>query len=125
MKTSAGYVPYGRKPDKIPNRLWDHHAGRGDPECKDCGGNILLTDVEGHYSGQCQHCRDRYQRYIAQVGYEKEPNGHSAKTGRDTLKDMLERDEGREETIWRARLTKRGKEREKRARGGLNEKMEV
>ena len=28
-------------------------------DCTDCGDKIALTDVEGHYSGRCAHCRNR------------------------------------------------------------------
>ena len=26
-------------------------------DCTACGDKIALTDVEGHYSGRCKHCR--------------------------------------------------------------------
>ena len=115
MRTSSGYVPYGRKPKAIQNRAWDMLAGRGDPECKDCGGDIVLTDVEGQYSGQCMSCRDKMQRYIDQPPIdEREVNGHSAQIGEDTLDDMLERGEGYKERLARANLTKRRKNQRKR-----------
>ena len=108
MRTSRGYVAYGKKPTSIPNRLWDGLAGQGDPECKDCGGNIIMTDVEGQYSGQCLKCRDNQQRYIHQPPTgEREVNGHSAQTGGDTLDNMLERGEGDKERLARANLIKR------------------
>ena len=53
-------IGYKKQPKEIPDRLWNMLKGKGDPECKDCGGDIVMTDVEGQYSGQCLACRDRY-----------------------------------------------------------------
>ena len=124
MITGRGYVPYGRKPKAIPNYLWDSLAGQGDPECKDCGGNIIMTDVEGQYSGQCLNCRDKQQRYIRQPTHdEREPRDeletlvedeHSAQIGGGTLDEMLERGEGYKERLARANLIKRRKKQRKR-----------
>lgn len=59
-------IGYKKQPKKIPDRLWNMLKGRGDPECKDCGGDIVMTDVEGQYSGQCKACRERHFHTNAQ-----------------------------------------------------------
>ena len=33
-------------------------------QCKSCDGKIALTDVQGHYSGECKGCRWEFQEKI-------------------------------------------------------------
>ena len=41
-------------------------------DCTSCGGKLALTDVEGHYSGKCAHCRkDKYRmRKLKEEGWD-------------------------------------------------------
>ena len=46
---------------------------------KDCGKDIELTDVEGHYSGMCKLCRDR-RRYYGELGLDAHGKDTKEKT---------------------------------------------
>tara|TARA_Y100001951_G_C11085299_1_gene153643 strand:- start:47 stop:373 length:327 start_codon:yes stop_codon:yes gene_type:complete len=41
---------------------------------KDCGKDIELTDVEGHYSGMCHACRDR-RRFYGELNLKEDFDG--------------------------------------------------
>ena len=50
----------GRLTDEQIQYIKEHPEANEDARgeaCEDCKGTIALTDVEGHYSGQCRACR--------------------------------------------------------------------
>ena len=50
-----------------PQKGWYQNPNRSANEsgrCTDCKGKIGLTDVEGHYSGECKGCRWEFMKKI-------------------------------------------------------------
>jgi len=61
--------------------------------CTECERDIELTDVEGHYSGVCQSCRDRY-RFQNQLGMDKHGSDVRVMKGVDRKQSKMEYKKG-------------------------------
>ena len=61
--------------------------------CTECERDIELTDVEGHYSGMCQSCRDNY-RLMHQLGMDKHGSDVRVMKGYDRKQSKMEYKKG-------------------------------
>jgi hypothetical protein len=53
------YIPKkGDPPSAFEHYREIHGLQKNSPKCSACRNEIELTDVEGHYSGECAGCRE-------------------------------------------------------------------